>query len=55
MHLNSKTIEYRSDDVTKINFAFQNFEYHILVEHDENPPQPKFGENRIMEAQDIVV
>ena len=33
-----------SDDVTKDFFVFQHFEYHISVEHDEKPPQPKFGE-----------
>ena len=34
--LSFTTIEYRSDDVTiKLCFAFQRFEYHILVEHDE--------------------
>ena len=41
-------IEYRSDDVTNklFCFAFQRFEYHI--------PQPKFGGNRFMWAQDMV-
>ena len=24
--------------------GFQHFEYHMSVEHDEKPPQPKFGE-----------
>ena len=28
-------IEYQSDDITKNFFAFQCFEYHISVEHDE--------------------
>ena len=28
--------------------AFQRFEYHVLVEHDEKPPQSKFGVNRFM-------
>ena len=29
-------------------FAFQRFGYHLLVEHDEKHPQPKFGGNRFM-------
>ena len=41
-------IEYQSDDVTKkLFFAFQCFEYHILVEHDEKL-QPKFGGNQFL-------
>ena len=27
-------------------FTFQRFEYHVLVEHDEKHPQPKFCGNR---------
>ena len=32
-------------------FAFQRFEYHILVKHDEKPPQPKFGGNWFMRPE----
>ena len=46
-------IEYRSDDIIKTFFAFKRFENHISEEHDENPPQPKFGGNRFMGAQDM--
>ena len=28
-------------------FAFQHFEYHISVEHDVKPPQPKFAGKRL--------
>ena len=35
-------------------FAFQHFEYHVLVEHDKKPPQPKFGGNLFMGARDMV-
>ena len=34
-------------------FGFQRFEYHISVEHDDKHPQPKFGGNQTMEAQDM--
>ena len=34
-------------------FAFQHFEYQISVEHDEKPPQPKFGGNRFIGARDM--
>ena len=34
--------------------VFQRFEYHLSMEHDEKHPQPKFGENRFMGAQDMV-
>ena len=27
-------------------FAFRRFEYHISVEHNEIPPQPKYGRNQ---------
>ena len=47
------TTEYRSDDVTQIFFALQHFEYHISIEHDEKPPQPKFGGNQFMRARDM--
>ena len=45
-------IEYRSDDITKtfFFFAFQRFGYHVLLEHNEKHPQPKFGGNRFMGA-----
>ena len=46
-------IEYRSDDVTKYILWISAFEYHILIEHDEKPPQPKFGGNRLMGARDM--
>ena len=50
------SIEYPRDDVTKklffLFFAFQVFEYHIWVEHDEKPPKPKFGGNWFMVARD---
>ena len=47
-------VEYRSDDMTKKTFfAFQCFEYHISVEHDEQPPQSKFGGIRFMGARDM--
>ena len=29
-------------------FAFQHFEYHRSVGHDEKHPQPKFGMDRFM-------
>ena len=49
-----KYIEYRSDDVTKkLFFAFQHFEYHVLMEHGEKHPQPKFGGNWFMGAHDM--
>ena len=44
-------IEYRSDGVTFS--AFQRFEYHISVAHDEKPPQSNFGGNRFMGAWDM--
>ena len=34
-------------------FVFLRFGYHVLVEHDEKHPQPKFGGNRFMGAQDM--
>ena len=34
-------------------FGIQHFEYYISVEHDEKPPQPKFGGNQFMEARDM--
>ena len=34
-------------------FAFQCFGYHVSVEHDEKHPQPKFGGNRFIGAQDM--
>ena len=39
----------------KTSFAFKHFEYNISVEHDEKPPQPKFGENQFIGAQDMAV
>ena len=33
--------------------AFQRFGYHVSVEHNEKHPQPKFGGNRFMVAQDM--
>ena len=50
------SIENQSDDVTKnflFFFAFQHSEYQKSVVHDEKPPQPKFGENRSVGAQDM--
>ena len=44
-HIN---IEYRSDDVTTPFFAFERFEYHVSMEHDEKHPQAKFGGNKFM-------
>ena len=54
MQMKCTLIEYRSDNITKTFFAFERFEYHISVEHDEKPPQPKFDENRFMGARDMV-
>ena len=34
-------------------FAFQHFKYHISVEHDEKPPQSKFGGNQFMGTRDM--
>ena len=34
-------------------FAFQHFEYYVSVEHDEKPPQPKFGGYLFMGARDM--
>ena len=34
-------------------FAFQRFEYHLSVEHDEKPPQSKFGGNQFLGARDM--
>ena len=49
-----KSIEYRSDDITKkLFFAFQRFGYHVSVEHDEKHPQPKFGGNPFMGTRDM--
>ena len=49
-----QTIEYGSDDITKnFVFAFQCFEYHISIEYDEKPPQPKFGGNWFMGVWDM--
>ena len=38
----------------KTYFAFQHLEYHMSV-HDEEPPQPKFGGNWFIGAQDMAV
>ena len=38
-------MRHPSDDVTIFFSPFQRFEYQTLVEHDEKPPQPKFGVN----------
>ena len=48
-------IEYWSDDVTEIFFAFRRFEYFISVEHDEKPLKPKFAGNQFMRARDMDV
>ena len=34
-------------------FAFHRFRYHVLVEHDEKHPQPKFGRNQFKGARDM--
>ena len=34
--------------MTSKKIEFQCFEYRISIEHDEKPPQPKFGGNRFM-------
>ena len=34
-------------------FAFRHFGHHVSVEHDIKHPQPKFGGNRFMGAQDM--
>ena len=49
--MSTRTIEYRSGDVTKNFFAFQRFGYHVSVEHDEKHPQSKFGGDRFMGAE----
>ena len=36
-------------------FAFQHFEYHVLVEHNEKHPQPKFDGTLFMGARDMAV
>ena len=46
-------VEYQSDVTKKTFFAFQHFEYHISLEHDEKPPQPKFNGNRFTGARDM--
>ena len=46
-------IEYKVMTSQKTFFAFQRFEYHISVEHDDKPKQPKFGGNRFMGARDM--
>ena len=48
-------IEYRRDDATKtfFLFTFLRFEYHVSVEHDEKPLNPKFGVNRFMGARNM--
>ena len=48
-----RSIEYRSDDITKKFFAFQWFGYLVSVEHGEKHLQPKFGGNRFMGARDM--
>ena len=54
--MSQKTKQKQKQKQKKIKtvFAFQGFIYHISVEHDEKPLQPKFGGYRFIGAQDTV-